>query len=124
MELLILLVQRRGQLITRSQIVDVLWGKDVCVDVENGIHTAVRKVRHALNDSCRPSRLSRDGPWKRLPLQCGRRSGDAAERRPLQDPGRRRPSTTWGNDPERKIPSLMVLTEEISRRSVRSTLSI
>ena len=32
----------------RRRIVDVLWGKDVCVDVENGIHTAVRKVRHAL----------------------------------------------------------------------------
>jgi TolB-like protein/Tfp pilus assembly protein PilF len=50
MELLILMVQRRGQLVTRSQIVDALWGKDVFVDVENGIHTAVRKVRHALND--------------------------------------------------------------------------
>jgi TolB-like protein/Flp pilus assembly protein TadD len=50
MELLILLVQRRGQLVARSEIIDALWGKDVFVDVENGIHTAVRKVRHALND--------------------------------------------------------------------------
>jgi TolB-like protein/Flp pilus assembly protein TadD len=49
MELLVLLVQRAGQLVTRDEIVDALWGADVFVDVENGIHTAVRKVRRALN---------------------------------------------------------------------------
>src|SRR6185436_6057157 len=28
-----------------------LWGKDVFVDVETGVHTAVRKIRRALRDS-------------------------------------------------------------------------
>ena len=51
MELLILLVERRGQLVTRSEIVDRLWGKDVFVDVETGVNTAVRKIRQALHDS-------------------------------------------------------------------------
>ena len=51
MELLILLVARRGQLVTRSEIVDWLWGKDVFVDVETGVNTAVRKIRQALHDS-------------------------------------------------------------------------
>jgi TolB-like protein/DNA-binding winged helix-turn-helix (wHTH) protein/lipoprotein NlpI len=51
MDLLILLVGRRGQLVSRSQIVDALWGKDVFVDVENGINTAIRKLRQALRDS-------------------------------------------------------------------------
>lgn len=50
MDLLILLVERRGQLVTRAEIVDVLWGKDVFVDVETGIHTAIRKIRQALHD--------------------------------------------------------------------------
>ena len=50
MELLILLVQRRGQLVTRAEIVDLLWGKDVFVDVETGVHTAIRKIRQALRD--------------------------------------------------------------------------
>lgn len=50
MDLLILLVQRRGELVTRAEIVDRLWGKDVFVDVETGVHTAVRKVRQALGD--------------------------------------------------------------------------
>jgi DNA-binding winged helix-turn-helix (wHTH) protein len=51
MDLLILLVGRRGQLVSRSQIVDALWGKDVFVDVENGVNTAIRKLRQALRDS-------------------------------------------------------------------------
>jgi TolB-like protein/DNA-binding winged helix-turn-helix (wHTH) protein len=51
MDLLILLVQRRGELVSRAAIVDRLWGKDVFVDVETGVHTAARKIRQALGDS-------------------------------------------------------------------------
>lgn len=51
MDLLILLATRHGELVTRADIVDHLWGKDVFVDVETGIHTAVRKIRRALEDS-------------------------------------------------------------------------
>lgn len=50
MELLILLAQRRGQLVTRAEIVERLWGKDVFVDADAAINTAVRKVRRALDD--------------------------------------------------------------------------
>ncbi len=51
MDLLILLIGRPGQLVSRSQIVDALWGQDVFVDVENGVNTAIRKLRQALRDS-------------------------------------------------------------------------
>jgi Tol biopolymer transport system component/DNA-binding winged helix-turn-helix (wHTH) protein len=51
MDLLILLVERRGELVGRNDIVARLWAKDVFVDVDTGINTAVRKVRLALGDS-------------------------------------------------------------------------
>jgi TolB-like protein/DNA-binding winged helix-turn-helix (wHTH) protein/Flp pilus assembly protein TadD len=51
MDLLIMLVERRGLLVTRADIIERLWGKDVFVDVETGVHTAVRKIRQALRDS-------------------------------------------------------------------------
>jgi TolB-like protein/Flp pilus assembly protein TadD len=51
MDLLILLVERRRQLVTRGDIIDRLWGKDVFVDVETGVNTVVFKVRQALHDS-------------------------------------------------------------------------
>jgi DNA-binding winged helix-turn-helix (wHTH) protein len=51
MDLLIQLVESRHQLVSRSDIVDRLWGNDVFVDVETGINTAISKVRQALRDS-------------------------------------------------------------------------
>jgi TolB-like protein/DNA-binding winged helix-turn-helix (wHTH) protein len=51
MELLILLLERQGSVVTRQEIVDRLWGKDVFVDTEHGINTAIRKVRQALKDN-------------------------------------------------------------------------
>ena len=51
MDLLILLVTRRGELISRSEIIERLWNGDVFVDVETGVNTAIRKIRRALNDS-------------------------------------------------------------------------
>lgn len=50
MELLILLAERRGELVSRAEILDRLWGKDVFVDADAAINTAVRKVRRALAD--------------------------------------------------------------------------
>lgn len=50
LQLLMFLVEKKGQLITREQIADALWGKDVFVDVEQGINTAIRKIRMALED--------------------------------------------------------------------------
>jgi TolB-like protein/DNA-binding winged helix-turn-helix (wHTH) protein/Flp pilus assembly protein TadD len=51
LDLLILLVERRGQLVTRAEIAERLWGPDVFVEVEIAVHTAIRKVRRALHDS-------------------------------------------------------------------------
>lgn len=50
MELLILLVEKNGHLVTRKDIIDRLWGDGVFLDTEHGINTAVRKIRHALRD--------------------------------------------------------------------------
>jgi TolB-like protein/DNA-binding winged helix-turn-helix (wHTH) protein/Flp pilus assembly protein TadD len=51
LDLLILLVERGPELVTHREIADRLWGNDVFVDVETGIHGAVRKIRRALRDS-------------------------------------------------------------------------
>ncbi len=58
LQLLMFLIERRGQLVTREQIAAELWGKDIFVDVEQGINTAIRKVRRALeDDSSQPQYL-------------------------------------------------------------------
>jgi serine/threonine protein kinase/Tol biopolymer transport system component len=50
MELLFLLVERRGELVTRDEIVARIWGKDVFLDTDNSINAAVRKLRQVLDD--------------------------------------------------------------------------
>jgi DNA-binding winged helix-turn-helix (wHTH) protein len=50
MELLLFLVERRGLLVTREEIIEKLWGKDVFLDTDNSINTAIRKIRQALKD--------------------------------------------------------------------------
>ena len=50
MELLILLVTKDGRLVTRQEIIEHVWGKEVFVDTEHGINTAIRKIRNVLRD--------------------------------------------------------------------------
>ena len=57
MELLILLVEKGGYLVTRKEIVERLWGDGVFLDTEHGINTAIRKLRSALRDNPEQSRL-------------------------------------------------------------------
>jgi TolB-like protein/DNA-binding winged helix-turn-helix (wHTH) protein/Flp pilus assembly protein TadD len=50
MEILLLLAQQPGQLVSREQIVERIWGKRVFTDTDNSINGAIRKIRHALDD--------------------------------------------------------------------------
>src|SRR5947209_9516951 len=50
MDLLFLLVEKRGELVTREEVADRLWGTTVFVDIDQSINTAIRKVRIALHD--------------------------------------------------------------------------
>jgi TolB-like protein/DNA-binding winged helix-turn-helix (wHTH) protein/tetratricopeptide (TPR) repeat protein len=50
MEILLLLVERKGQLVSREDIITRIWGKDVFLDTSNSINSAIRKIRQVLND--------------------------------------------------------------------------
>ena len=57
MELLLLLVERHGQLVTRNEIVERIWGKDVFLDADNSINAAIRKLRQVLGDDFQEPRF-------------------------------------------------------------------
>ena len=50
MELLILLVKRRGELVSREEIAAQLWSNGVFVDADQSINRAMRKLRLALHE--------------------------------------------------------------------------
>src|SRR3954470_14893225 len=78
LQLLMYLIEHQRQLVTREQIADALWGKDVFVDVEQGINTAIRKIRIALDDnSAQPHFLQTVvGRGYRFVAPCEEQSGE------------------------------------------------
>src|SRR6188508_2255595 len=50
-QVLIALVGRPGDVVTREELRERLWKCDTFVDFEHGLNTAVKKVRQALGDS-------------------------------------------------------------------------
>ncbi len=48
LEILVLLLERRGEIVSRDEIVARVWGNDVFLDTDNSIRGAIRKVRQAL----------------------------------------------------------------------------
>jgi Tol biopolymer transport system component/DNA-binding winged helix-turn-helix (wHTH) protein len=59
------LLERPGQVVTREELQERLWGKDTVVDFDHSLGTAINKIREALGDSAENPRfietLSRRG---------------------------------------------------------------
>ena len=50
MEVLLLLVNERGRVVSRQEIADAVWGEGISLDTDNSINGAIRKIRQALKD--------------------------------------------------------------------------
>jgi TolB-like protein/DNA-binding winged helix-turn-helix (wHTH) protein len=50
-QVLQMLLERRGTLVTRDELRAVLWPSDTFVDFDHGLHAAVNRLREALGDS-------------------------------------------------------------------------
>ena len=50
-QILLMLVERRGELVDREEIRKRLWPNDTIVEFDHSIHTAIKKLRQALGDS-------------------------------------------------------------------------
>jgi DNA-binding winged helix-turn-helix (wHTH) protein len=51
LQVLRMLLQADGEVVTREQLCSALWPKDTFVDFEHGVNNAVKKLRQALEDS-------------------------------------------------------------------------
>ena len=87
-QVLCLLLERPGQLLTRDEIARELWPDGVYVDSEHGVNSAVNRIREALNDSASSPRfietLARRGyrfvaPVERIVATASSESNHASE---------------------------------------------
>ena len=59
LELLVLLLEHRDEIVTRDQIVSRIWGQGVFLDTDNSVRGAVRKLRQVLKDDAEAPRFIR-----------------------------------------------------------------
>jgi len=55
-QVLRVLLERRGEIVTRDELKQTLWPADTFVDFDDGLNTAVKKIRDALGDSAEKPR--------------------------------------------------------------------
>jgi cholera toxin transcriptional activator len=56
-QVLLLLLEQNGQLLTREEIARVLWPDGTTVDFDHGVNSAVNRIRDALGDSAADARF-------------------------------------------------------------------
>src|SRR5215467_5879959 len=63
-QLLLALLERPGELITREELARRLWGTDTFIDFDRGLNKAVNHLREALSDSVEQPRFIETLPRK------------------------------------------------------------
>ena len=73
-QILLMLVERSGQLVTLDEIKKKLWPNDTVVEFDHSIHTAIKKLRQALDDSASSPKyietVARRGYRLIVPVEC------------------------------------------------------
>ena len=111
MDLLVLLVEHRGELVTRDQIVERIWGKDVFLDTDGSVNSAVRKIRQALKDDPEQPRFVQTvsgrgyrfiAPIAQITRSDGLTAGEIAERESAEKPAVAPTSTSTKATPRKR----------------------
>jgi len=93
-QLLCLLLERPGELVTREELQQKLWPADTFVDFDKGLNTAIKKLRDTLGDSADTPRYVETVPRRGYRFICPVDGGTAVADAASADPLRRR-SLAW-----------------------------
>jgi DNA-binding winged helix-turn-helix (wHTH) protein len=103
-QILALLLERPGEVITREEVRQKLWAADTFVDFDHSLNTAIKKVREALGDSASSPRyvetMARRGYRFLAPVEWAdgsTKAADAASGKPADIPAQ-------SIDPELEVP--------------------
>jgi DNA-binding winged helix-turn-helix (wHTH) protein len=113
LEVLLLLLDRAGELVSRTEIHQRLWPDGTFVDFDHGLNTAINKIREALGDSASSPRyvetLARRGYRFIAPVEVvNGKAGAAAAAVTLMSPGSQAPH------PEGQVPLVSSAPTELT----------
>jgi DNA-binding winged helix-turn-helix (wHTH) protein/tetratricopeptide (TPR) repeat protein len=69
-QVLALLLERRGDLVTREELCRALWPTNTFIDFDDGLNAAVKRLRHLLGDSADKPRIVETIPRRGYRLIC------------------------------------------------------
>jgi DNA-binding winged helix-turn-helix (wHTH) protein len=98
--ILAILLEHPGELVTREELRQQLWSQDTFVDFEHSLNTAIKKLRHALDDQAAKPRFV-----ETLPRRGYRFVGSLVDHPPPSPP-------TSGNQPRGLVGKVRVLRDE------------
>ena len=98
-QVLLLLLENAGEVVTREQVRERVWTSDTFVDFEHGLNTAIKELRGVLNDSAKEPRYIETLP------KLGYRLIAPVEREPAQAGAEARSPEAGGAAAEDRVPA-------------------
>jgi len=99
-QVLVMLLEKPGQVVTREELRDRIWPAGIFVDFDKSLSKAINKIREALGDSTENSRfietLPRRGYRFLVPVESGQAARPTALPPLSASPRRRLPWVFWG----------------------------
>ena len=99
-QVLVMLLERPGEVVTREELRDRIWPAGIFVDFDKSLSKAINKIREALGDSTENSRfietLPRRGYRFLVPVESGQAARPTALLPLSASPRRRLPLVLWG----------------------------
>jgi DNA-binding winged helix-turn-helix (wHTH) protein len=68
-QVLAMLLEHAGEVVTRDQLRKAVWGSDTFVEFEGGVNYCIAQIRAALGDCADSARYIRTGSETRLPVR-------------------------------------------------------
>jgi eukaryotic-like serine/threonine-protein kinase len=126
MEVLLLLLERPSELVTREELHHRLWTENVFVDFERGLNSAVKKLRQALNEDPQQPRYIETYPGK------GYRFIAIVEQESAKDPADSGAATKTASAPKSGFPAVLMIDRSrllnsvaaVTRHSVRWKIAL
>jgi len=86
-QVLRVLLERSGEIVTREELKRTLWAADTFVDFDDGLNTAVKKIRDVLSDSAEQTRYIETIPRRGYRFKCAVERQSPPEAEPAHPPG-------------------------------------
>jgi DNA-binding winged helix-turn-helix (wHTH) protein len=106
LQILLLLLERRGDLVTREELIQRLWGTDTYVDFDQSLNKAVNRLRESIGDSANSPRLIETFPRRGYRMAAGTsptKSHASDEFAPVDDSENSLPDTPLLSHQERRL---------------------